>query len=93
MNTDCYFKLLSEILENCNTAEYLQLGYSGRGMYGAKCDGIVGSDFIDIIETAAANGLTGAKYDNMGHDYIVYWPHPVFSDEAYEKYGEQVDPN
>jgi len=48
--------------------------YSGRGMFGVKCMAIVGTNSTAIIERAAFLGLTGAKIDNMGLDYVVYWP-------------------
>lgn len=48
--------------------------YSGRGMYGAKCAAIIGPNPNRIIEAAAAKGITGAVVDNMGLDYVVYWP-------------------
>ncbi len=48
--------------------------YSGRGMYGAKCLGIVCADPQAAIEEAAARGLRGSSRDNMGKDFIVYWP-------------------
>lgn len=49
--------------------------YSGRGMYGAKCLGIECAHPQAAIEEAAARGLRGSCQDNMGKDYIVYWPH------------------
>ena len=48
--------------------------YSGRGMYGRECFGIVCTDTSTCIEAAAVHGITGAKTDNMGLQYIVYWP-------------------
>lgn len=45
--------------------------YSGRGMYGDTCMGIVGDSANEII---AAVGICGACSDNMGLSYIVYWP-------------------
>lgn len=48
--------------------------YSGRGMYGAQCLGVECGDVPACIEAAACHGLTGARWDNMGCDYIVYWP-------------------
>lgn len=48
--------------------------YSGRFMYGKTCLGIVCEDPTEAIETAAQHGITNAKVDNMGLDYIVYWP-------------------
>lgn len=43
-------------------------------MYGAQCYGIVCDDPIPCIENAAENGIKGAVYDQMGLQYIVYWP-------------------
>lgn len=48
--------------------------YSGRGMYGKCCVGIVADDAIDVIERAAQNGYRGAAQDSMGKGVIVYWP-------------------
>jgi hypothetical protein len=52
----------------------LREGYSGRGMFGKECLGIVCDDAIGCIEAAGAKGITGAKTDNMGKSMIVYWP-------------------
>jgi hypothetical protein len=46
-------------------------GYSGRGMYGKRCAGIVTDQPHECIAIA---GIRGAKLDNMGLQYIVYWP-------------------
>ena len=56
-------------------------GYSGRGMYGGKCFGVVvpSSQYIQAVEAAASLGLYGAKVDQMGRDMIVYWPSPRIS--------------
>ena len=48
--------------------------YSGRGMFGAKCAGIACDDSHGTIEEAASRGLRGAKVDQLGRGYIVYWP-------------------
>lgn len=56
--------------------------YSGRGMFGATCIGIVTRRPDALIEEAAAQGVRGAKRDSMGCDYIVYWPKIKASDEA-----------
>ena len=59
-------------------AEYLGDGvrddYSGRGMYGKTCYGIVTDDPLAVVEDAAAVGLRGARTDSMGTHTIVYWP-------------------
>ncbi|MFM7010086.1 MAG: hypothetical protein ACKO0Z_12275 [Betaproteobacteria bacterium] len=48
--------------------------YSGRGMYGKTCCGVICKHEQDAIEEAAAMGLRGASIDNMGRSMIVYWP-------------------
>lgn len=48
--------------------------YSGRFMYGETCYGIVCAEPTSCIEEAASRGLRGAKTDNMGREFIVYWP-------------------
>ena len=67
-----YGAVLEEISELVGGKIYH--GYSGRGMYGAQCLGIVCPDPVPCIEYAAENGIRGAVYDQMGLDYIVYWP-------------------
>lgn len=47
--------------------------YSGRGMYGKTCYGIVCDDPTMCIEAAAERGIRGSSRDSMGKDYIVYW--------------------
>ena len=56
--------------------------YSGRGMYGDTCYGIIHDDADDVIEEAASRGLCGAKTDNMVRKYIVYWPHITEDDRS-----------
>lgn len=55
----------------------LRANYSGRGMFGRECYGITCRNINACIEAAAKHGVTGAKTDNMGKDYIVYWEHLV----------------
>lgn len=66
-------EILKEIANEVDGTIYEE--YSGRGMYGKTCIGIVCNNAIDCIESAAAKGITGAKTDNMGKSMIVYWPH------------------
>ena len=49
--------------------------YSGRFMFGKSCWGIVTNDPDGAIRKATRLGLRGGRMDNMGLDYIVYWPH------------------
>lgn len=48
--------------------------YSGRFMFNKTCYGIVCINSNECLELAGAKGLRGAKVDNMGKGYIVYWP-------------------
>lgn len=53
----------------------LRTDYSGRGMYGTRCVGIVGPNPLEIVEAVASQtDLRGAQQDSMGRDAIVYWP-------------------
>lgn len=54
-------------------------GYSGRGMYGKTCYGITCESYLEVIELAAEQGIKGARWDNMGKRYIVYWPDIIMS--------------
>lgn len=56
--------------------------YSGRGMYGAGCFGIVAEDVAEVVPIlrkalgaeAAMDLLEGTVTDSMGRDIIVYFP-------------------
>lgn len=63
---------LEEQIEALNSE--IRDDYSGRGMYGRNCYGIECNDPISCVEQAATQGITGANYDQMGLQYIVYWP-------------------
>ncbi len=57
--------------------------YSGRGMYGETCYAIDCDDRITCIERGARRGLRGAKYDQMGKGWVVYWPGVHDAPEGY----------
>lgn len=71
-------------------AEYREGGvrtdYSGRGMYGKQCFGIVvryQSDLEEILEAAGsdvAEDMSDPIWDNMGLSYIAYWPEITVAD-------------
>ena len=52
----------------------LRVSYSGCGMYGKTCLGIVCEDPDTVKKMANEEKITGACQDSMGLDYIVYWP-------------------
>ena len=54
----------------------LRKDYSGRGMFGKTCLAITTrGSATEIIELAAEKKIRGAKMDNMGMGFVVYWPH------------------
>lgn len=70
----------------------IRKGYSGRFMHGAQCYGIVCDDQIGCIEWAAEHGLEGANWDDMGKQYIVYWPSIAYDPEIdYANQGQCED--
>ena len=52
----------------------VRLDYSGRGMFGARCMGIVCEDSEQVILNALGRGLPRGKVDSMDTRKIVYWP-------------------
>ena len=72
MNLEEQIEILNEVADIVGGEIYK--GYSGRGMYGTRCYGIECDEPIPCIEQAATQGITGANYDQMGLQYIVYWP-------------------
>lgn len=72
--------ILRELLEE---AGFDPVSYSGRGMYGKKCIGIevnsTENAMLDLGYSAANSSVTSERIakphvDNMGRDFIVYWP-------------------
>lgn len=70
--------------------------YSGRGMYGEICMGIVldrmsNDEEQEVIERIFELGLKGFRTDSMGLGVIYYWPNiPGFEEETEleeHKYG------
>lgn len=60
-------------LEFAKSEDDLRENYSGRGMYGSTCYGIVTDDPDGLVERAVELGLKGACTDSMGLSTIVYW--------------------
>ncbi len=83
----------------------VRYGYSGRGMYGKECVGIVipyPSEWIEIINERSEDlfsddvwyELESYSMDNMGLDYIVYWPNiSVNNVEENKPFNESEDNN
>ena len=48
--------------------------YSGRCMFGRRCYGITTPDPTACVMLAGRFGLPRPSQDNMGLDFIIYWP-------------------
>lgn len=63
-----------ENVANVNGWSY-RSDYSDRGMFGSTCVGIVGPDRMEMEDACRGAGITADLwYDNMGEQYIVYFP-------------------
>ena len=75
-------QLISEALTEADLAESaVYTNYSGRGMYGKECLGIVGSlgellQFVLAMESLGQDTtwVQNVRQDSMGLDSIFYWP-------------------
>lgn len=67
-----HLKAINKVSEECEGTIYKD--YSGRGMFGEICVGIVGSDLQGLVNCAKRKKLPKPCWDNMGLDYIIYWP-------------------
>jgi hypothetical protein len=78
---------ISELIESfCEEFGYEFYGdYSGRGMYGKRCVGIVCDSPMDVVielcdylrdngVESATSALGGTSWDSMGLQSIVYFP-------------------
>lgn len=59
-----------------DTGGKLYTDYSGRGMYGDICMGVVidNSDYEEVLEHAVKLGLKNHRTDSMGLRMIIYFP-------------------
>lgn len=96
-----YFEEAGEFLKKLvDGTEYHLRSYSGRGMYGAECVGVVADDlqtfFGDVIESSPVDLdrwhlgflLKNARTDGMGRQTIIYWPELEWNGEMY---GEEEE--
>jgi hypothetical protein len=53
----------------------IRCDYSGRGMSGKLCLGVVGSMHdLDMLLSGIPGSAAGLRKDSMGLGYIYYWP-------------------
>ena len=74
----------------CYDGSYLMLEYSGRGMYGDRCIGVVCADPVGLaielgielgrsvqsgrVSEEIAEAFQRPQIDSMGRSQIIYWP-------------------
>jgi hypothetical protein len=52
--------------------------YSGRGMYGKMCLGVVAKSSVAVFASGLSpQEIRTACTDSMGHEVVVYWPNVV----------------
>ncbi len=88
------FKILYEVLEDC---EFQPRAYSGRSMYGTYCLGVSCSNpmsaLVQICQAIASSDdhkfdlfeiIANPQSDNLGRDYILYFPDVEWQDDEEE---------
>ena len=73
MTNEDKIKVLRRIADADDSMSFYD-DYLGRGMYGKECVAIDTYTPNDLIEEAAIHGVMGARVDQMGRGYVVYWP-------------------
>jgi hypothetical protein len=93
MTNTISLELLEELAQEVSGD--VRTDYSGRGMYGKTCVGIVVDD-VDLLELGAAIAetiedeelrkalISGSRTDSMGYSTIVYWSRVTCSDAPEE---------
>ena len=68
------------VIKRLEEKGYKVRSYSGRMMFGRYCVGVTVPRYeIEAVTKAVRKAV--ASTDNMGLDYIVYWPHLVWAPE------------
>lgn len=84
-----------EVQEILESNGYNVRPYSGRAMYGKSCIGVIVSELTEMIRIGCLLGESfseaEARCDNMGLDYIIYWPYIKFVGEENEDENEDDD--
>lgn len=82
---------LLDVISIVTDEENIVTDYSGRGMYGEQCLGIVTSNSMELIASILeeinfqkdskslidefSQMIRNCKIDNMGYNYILYFPY------------------
>lgn len=77
--------LIEELHANTDQQDFCPQKYSGRGMYGRECLGVVVDNLLTGLQAIAHEaGKRGIEMpedvhsDSMGRGAILYWPREVF---------------
>ena len=72
-----------ELIDALDSGGYEWQEYSGRGMMGARCIGVTIDEVTDLFSLGQhLSDFSTPKIDNMGRQYIVYWPRFKVIDDA-----------
>jgi|688.fasta_scaffold681483_1 hypothetical protein len=91
-------ELLEELAQEVEGS--FRTNYSGRGMYGDSCVGIVTHSLLELgavisrlveDEELRDELITNSSTDSMGYDTIVYWSRVTCSDSEEEDEDEDED--
>ena len=105
--TEEFLEFLADAVESRHDEQsQIRLDYSGHGMYGRTCLGLVVDEpylwVADMVEAAIGEEspdlldellifVRGLKQDSMGHSLIVYNPSAHVSDELIEKFRDRLE--
>ena len=97
VNAASFLELLREVYQDGNI-EMSVRSYSGRGMYGESCIGVVLGDAsawtlaLALADLNNGNmdlfGLAAPREDSMGMGRVYYWPHLKWP-EGVKGFGEE----
>ncbi len=73
---------MSDLAKKLKEAGYEPFSYSGRGMFGAQCVAVTVPDLqgsMFKLGSSIGIGPSTPRTDNLGHQYVVYWPSEAWS--------------
>lgn len=90
---------LQQVFED---ADFIVRGYSGRGMYGKTCLGVVTENLAELIAALiegtndderkeVAEAIRTMQMDSFGRDTIVYFPKIQFQEDEFIEGEDEED--
>lgn len=80
-----------DLIDDLANRELQPRSYSGRHMYGKSCVAVVVEYRMQYDELAQAH--PGARIDNFGLDFVVYWPDAEWTPSVQEYMDTIYDPS